>query len=115
MHPVHYTEEGVKAVARIIYAIHDEKDKDFECDLGWVCEVGTMADPNSFLVGACGKALTQEVRVQDGGGKLKKMELSASPLCEASGGEFRRVPDALADEVRQCKLDPSLKAPSFKL
>jgi len=48
-------EEGVKAVARIIYAIHDEKDKDFECDLGWVCE--------------------------------------------ASGGEFRRVPDALADEA----------------
>tara|TARA_B100000073_G_scaffold134421_1_gene110170 strand:+ start:150 stop:428 length:279 start_codon:yes stop_codon:yes gene_type:complete len=28
----------VKELARIIYKIHDEKDKDFECELGWICE-----------------------------------------------------------------------------
>lgn len=48
-------EEGVKALARIIYATHDEKDKDFECELSWICD--------------------------------------------ASGGEFKRVPKALADEA----------------
>mmetsp|Transcript_41657 Transcript_41657/g.102634 ORF Transcript_41657/g.102634 Transcript_41657/m.102634 type:complete len:250 (-) Transcript_41657:166-915(-) len=48
-------EEGVKALARIVYATHDEKDKDFECELSWICD--------------------------------------------ASGGEFRRVPKALADEA----------------
>ena len=28
----------VKELARVIYKIHDEKDKDFECELGWICE-----------------------------------------------------------------------------
>eukprot|EP00271_Cylindrocystis_brebissonii_P014592 TRINITY_DN35990_c0_g1_i1.p1 TRINITY_DN35990_c0_g1~~TRINITY_DN35990_c0_g1_i1.p1 ORF type:complete len:252 (+),score=47.98 TRINITY_DN35990_c0_g1_i1:143-898(+) len=31
--------EGVKAVAKIIYSVHDEaKDKAFELELGWACE-----------------------------------------------------------------------------
>lgn len=30
--------EGVKAVAKIIYAVHDEKDKDFELEISWVCD-----------------------------------------------------------------------------
>lgn len=48
-------EEAVKAVARIVYATHDEKDKDFECEMSWICD--------------------------------------------ASGGEFKRVPTELADEA----------------
>ena len=48
-------EEAVKAVARIVYATHDEKDKDFECEMSWICD--------------------------------------------ASGGEFKRVPKELADEA----------------
>jgi 20S proteasome subunit alpha 7 len=48
-------EEGVKAVARIVYAVHDEKDKEFECELSWICD--------------------------------------------ASGGEFKRVPKAIAEEA----------------
>mmetsp|Transcript_9256 Transcript_9256/g.32156 ORF Transcript_9256/g.32156 Transcript_9256/m.32156 type:complete len:249 (+) Transcript_9256:199-945(+) len=30
--------EGVMAVAKIVYQVHDEKDKEFELELGWVCE-----------------------------------------------------------------------------
>jgi len=29
--------DAVKELARIIYKIHDEKDKEFECELGWIC------------------------------------------------------------------------------
>jgi 20S proteasome subunit alpha 7 len=49
-------EEAVREVARIIYATHDVKDKDFECELSWICD--------------------------------------------ASAGEFQRVPDALAEPAR---------------
>jgi len=48
--------EAVKEVARIIYATHDVKDKDFECELSWICD--------------------------------------------ASGGEFVRVPDEIANPAR---------------
>ena len=48
-------EEAVKAVARIVCATHDEKDKDFECEMSWICD--------------------------------------------ASGGEFKRVPKELANEA----------------
>jgi 20S proteasome subunit alpha 7 len=47
--------EAVKHVARIVYATHDEKDKEFECELSWICD--------------------------------------------ASGGEFKRVPKNLVDEA----------------
>ena len=47
--------EAVKHVARIIYAAHDEKDKEFECELSWICD--------------------------------------------ASGGEFKRVPEAIRAEA----------------
>jgi 20S proteasome subunit alpha 7 len=47
--------EAVKHVARIVYATHDEKDKDFECELSWICD--------------------------------------------ASGGEFKRVPKVIVDEA----------------
>ena len=47
--------EAVKHAARIIYAAHDEKDKEFECELSWICD--------------------------------------------ASGGEFKRVPEAIRAEA----------------
>jgi 20S proteasome subunit alpha 7 len=47
--------EAVKHVARIVYATHDEKDKEFECELSWICD--------------------------------------------ASGGEFKRVPKHVVDEA----------------
>lgn len=47
--------EAVRHVARIVYATHDEKDKEFECELSWICD--------------------------------------------ASGGEFKRVPKNLVDEA----------------
>jgi 20S proteasome subunit alpha 7 len=47
--------EAVKHVARIVYSAHDEKDKDFECELSWICD--------------------------------------------ASNGEFKRVPKELTDEA----------------
>ena len=31
-------EAGVKHAARIIAAAHDEKDKEFECELSWICD-----------------------------------------------------------------------------
>ena len=30
--------EAVKELARIVYATHDVKDKEFECELSWVCD-----------------------------------------------------------------------------
>jgi len=50
-------EEAVRALAKIVYATHDVKDKDFECELCWICD--------------------------------------------ASGGEFVRVPDAIANDARR--------------
>jgi 20S proteasome subunit alpha 7 len=47
--------EGVKEAARIIVTTHDEKDKDYECELAWICD--------------------------------------------ASGGEFKKVPKDIADEA----------------
>ena len=47
--------EAVRHVARIVYATPDEKDKEFECELSWICD--------------------------------------------ASGGEFKRVPKNLVDEA----------------
>lgn len=49
--------EAVKELARIVYATHDVKDKDFECELSWVCD--------------------------------------------ASGGEFVRVPEDIAGPARE--------------
>ena len=50
-------EEAVKELARIVYATHDVKDKEFECEMSWICD--------------------------------------------ASGGEFVRVPDAVAEPARE--------------
>ena len=47
--------QAVKDVARIVYSTHDEKDKDFECELSWICD--------------------------------------------ASNGEFKRVPKEIVDEA----------------
>ena len=47
--------EAVKEAARIIVTTHDEKDKDYECELAWICD--------------------------------------------ASGGEFKKVPKDIADEA----------------
>jgi len=30
--------EAVKELARIVYATHDVKDKEFECELSWICD-----------------------------------------------------------------------------
>ena len=31
-------EEAVKELARIVYATHDVKDKEFECEMSWICD-----------------------------------------------------------------------------